>query len=143
MDFKKLQTLRDQLKIKKSVMGNDAFRSFERSFDIEYAHESTAIEGNTLTLMETKLLLEDRVSVGGKPLRETYEVVNHDKAFDYVKKCIDEGEPLTEQIAKDIHALLMTNIMIGGVYRNTAVRITGAVHKPPNPSEMYRQIKAF
>jgi Fic family protein len=93
--------------------------------------------------METKLLLEDQVSVGGKPLRESYEVINHDKAFDYVKKCIDDGEPLTEQIAKEIHALLMTNILTGVVYRNTAVRITGALHKPPNPSEMYRQIKAF
>jgi Fic family protein len=143
MDYARLCKLRDELILKKSVMKSDAFRSFERSFDIEYAHESTALEGNTLTLIETKTILEDRISVGGKPLREQYEVENHDKAFDYVKKCIDEHLPLTENTAKDIHALLMTNILVGGVYRNTAVRITGASHKPPNPSEMYRQIKDF
>jgi len=112
-------------------------------FEIEYAHNSTAIEGNTLSLMETKLLLEDRLSVGGKELREIYEVVNHSKAYKYITGRIDEKKPLDENTVKDIHALLMENIMVGGVYRNVEVRISGAEHTPPLPTDAYRQIKFF
>lgn len=90
------------------------------SFDVEYAHNSTAIEGNTLTLIQTKALLEDGISVGGKQLREIYEVVNHNKAFSYVRGCIADGKPLDENIVKDIHALLMENILVGGVYRQVS-----------------------
>jgi Fic family protein len=120
-----------------------ALESFDRSFDVEYAHNSTAIEGNTLTLIQTKALLEDGVSVGGKQLREIYEVVNHQKAFAYVRRCIADDKPLDENIVKDIHALLMENILLGGIYRQVEVRISGAGHRPPPPSEMYRQVKAF
>lgn len=119
------------------------FDNFDKAFEVDYAHNSTAIEGNTLTLIETKVLLEDEISVGNKSLREIYEVVNHNKAFAYVKKCISENKPLDENIVKDIHSILMENILVGGVYRNVEVRITGAKHKPPAPSEMYYQIKEF
>lgn len=143
MDYLQLCRLRDELLGKKNKIPKAAFDSFEKSFDIEYTHNSTAIEGNTLSLIETKAVLEDSLSIGGKSLREIYEVVNHNKAFSYVKKCIAEGNPLTEAIVKEIHALMMDNILTGGVYRNVAVRITGAAHKPPSPSEMYMQIKDF
>lgn len=119
------------------------FDNFDKAFEVDYAHNSTAIEGNTLTLIETKVLLEDEISVGNKSLREIYEVVNHNKAFAYVKKCISENKQLDEYIVKDIHSILMENILVGGVYRNVEVRITGAKHKPPAPSEMYYQIKEF
>lgn len=119
------------------------FDNFDKAFEIDYAHNSTAIEGNTLSLIETKVLLEDEISVANKSLREIYEVVNHNKAFAYVKKCISESKPLDENIVKDIHSILMENILLGGVYRNVEVRITGAKHKPPVPSEMYYQIKEF
>ena len=62
--------------------------SYEKNFELTFTHNSTAIEGNTLTLMETKVVLEDGIAVGGKELREIYEVVNHKKAYQYVKKCI-------------------------------------------------------
>jgi len=143
MDYLQLCQLRDELLRKKSTIPKAAFESFDKSFEIEYAHNSTAIEGNTLSLIETKVVLEDNISVGGKSLREIYEVVNHGKAFAYVKKSIADGKPLKENIVKDIHAILMENILTGGVYRNVAVRITGAAHKPPSPSEMYYQVKDF
>lgn len=117
--------------------------SYEQAFEIEYTHNSTAIEGNTLTLMETKLVLEDGISVGGKSLREIYESVNHRKAYRYVKDCIAKGQPLDEKIIKEIHALLMENIIVGGVYRSVDVYISGAQHTPPSPNEMYRQVKDF
>lgn len=116
---------------------------FARSFDVEYAHNSTAIEGNTLSLIQTKVILEDGLSVGGKALREIYEVANHDRAFSYVKRAVAEGRLLDEEVLKDIHALLMENIMVGGVYRNVEVRITGAGFRPPAPQEMFRQMCWF
>ncbi len=117
--------------------------SYREAFELEYTHNSTAIEGNTLTLLETKVVLEDGLSVGGKHLRELYEVINHNKAYQYVKKCIAEGLVLNENIIKDIHSILMENIMVGGVYRSVDVYISGAEHTPPSPSEMYTQIKNF
>ena len=117
--------------------------TFDQAFEIEYTHNSTAIEGNTLSLIETKVLLEDGISIGGKALREIYEAVNHRKAFRYVKECIGQGMPLDEKIIKDIHALLMENIQVGGVYRNAQVYISGAQHMPPPPQLMYQQVKEF
>ena len=118
-------------------------QSYELAFEVEYTHNSNAIEGNTLTLMETKLVLEDAISPGGKSLREIYEAVNHQKAYRHVKACIARNEPLSEKIVKDIHAILMENILVGGVYRNVDVYISGAQHTPPSPNEMYRQVKDF
>lgn len=141
MDFSEILKLKKQLderKIPRSVMEN-----YELAFDIEYAHHSTAIEGNTLSLIETKAIIEDGISVGGKRLREIYEVVNHNNAFNYAKKKIAEHVPLDENLVKDFHEKLTENIFQGGIYRNHDVMITGASHKPPSPNEMYRQIKEF
>lgn len=117
--------------------------TFEQAFEIEYTHNSTAIEGNTLSLIETKVLLEDGISIGGKNLREIYEAVNHRKAYRYVKDCIGKRMHLDERIVKDIHAMLMENILVGGVYRDVQVYISGARHMPPPPSLMYQQVKNF
>lgn len=143
MDYTVLHEKKQFLKQNKHLLSNDILNNYELAFQIEYAHNSTAIEGNTLTLMETKLLLEDKLSVGGKNLREIYEVINHKKAFDYVGSCIAQGKVLDENIIKDIHAILMENIMIGGVYRNVDVYISGAKHIPPSPNEMYVGVKNF
>lgn len=116
---------------------------FYKSFDVEYAHNSTAIEGNTLTLIQTKAILEDCISVDGKTLRKIYEVANHAKAFAFVKKCVRERKKLDESTVKDIHALLMENVLIGGIYRNVEVRIVGAGFHPPMIEEMFQQIRNF
>lgn len=117
--------------------------SYEKDFELTFTHNSTAIEGNTLTLLETKVLLEDGISIGGKELREIYEVINHKKAYQYVKKCISQKRQLDENIVKDIHSILMENIIIGGIYRNQEVRISGAGHTPPSGNDMFAQIKNF
>lgn len=127
----------------KNELSEISTNSYRQAFELEYTHNSTAIEGNTLTLLETKVVLEEGLSVGGKHLRELYEVINHNKAYQYVKKCIAEGLVLNENIIKDIHSILMENIMVGGIYRNVEVYISGAEHTPPSPTEMYAQIKNF
>lgn len=127
----------------KSSIDAVTISSYEKDFELTFTHNSTAIEGNTLTLMETKVVLEDGISIGGKELREIYEVVNHKKAYRYIKKCIQEEKPLDENIVKDIHAILTENIIIGGIYRNQPVRISGAGHTPPTGNDMYIQVKNF
>jgi Fic family protein len=143
MDYNALLSKKEFYQKHKNILPDFVVQNYEQAFEIEYTHNSTAIEGNTLSLIETKVLLEDKISIGGKKLREIYEVLNHNKAFQYIKGCIVEGKLLDEKIVKDIHALLMENIMIGGVYRNMDVYISGARHNPPSPDEAYRQIKIF
>ena len=127
----------------KTKLNKDIIEKIEKVFDVDFTYNSTTIEGNTLTLIETKALIEDNISIGGKKLREIYEVVNHNKAFNYVKESIEKQEELDENKIKDIHEILTENIIQGGIYRNTDVSITGATHTPPTPNEMYNQLKFF
>lgn len=130
-------------RLREKNIPESVLESFEAAFSIEYAHHSTALEGNTLSLIETKAVIEDRLSVGGKSLREIYEVDNHGRAFAFAKSKISEGVPLNETLVKDMHEIIMENIIQGGIYRSCDVAITGASHTPPPPNEMYRQIKYF
>ncbi len=143
MDYGRLLEKRDLWDSGKHKIDKVTISSYEKDFELAYTHNSTAIEGNTLTLMETKVVLEDGISIGGKELREIYEVVNHKKAYYYVKKCIEKQKQLDENIVKDIHAILTENIIVGGIYRNQEVRISGAGHTPPTGNAMYVQIKNF
>lgn len=88
MDYKLLCGKKEQLKQLYEQVLKEVFQSFDKSFQIEYTHNSTAIEGNTLSLIQTKAILEDGISVGGKTLREIYEVVNHDKVFGFIKNVL-------------------------------------------------------
>ena len=143
MDFNRISEKKAEYDRNKDKINSVTLSSYEKDFELRFTHNSTAIEGNTLTLMETKVVLEDGVSIGGKELREIYEVINHKKAYEYVKKCIAENKPLTERVVKDLHAILTENIIVGGIYRNQEVRISGAGFTPPAGNEMYMQIKGF
>lgn len=143
MDFNRILVKQKRYEDGKDTLHEVTIESYNDAFEVEFTHNSTAIEGNTLTLIETKVVLEDGISIGGKALREIYEILNHKKAFRHVKQCIREGLPLGEKIVKDIHALLMENILVGGIYRNEEVVISGASHIPPARNEMYAQIKNF
>lgn len=87
MNYDMLCQKRERLEKMRRHLPKEALESFDKSFEIEYTHNSTAIEGNTLSLIQTKAVLEDGISIGGKTLREIYEVVNHQKAFSFVKRC--------------------------------------------------------
>lgn len=143
LDISKVLKKQKKYEALKDSLPKMTVASYETAFEVEYTHNSTAIEGNTLTLMETKVVLEDGIAIGGKSLREIYEVVNHKKAYGYVKDCIKKGLALEENIVKDIHALLMENILTGGIYRREEVVISGASHTPPAGNEMYDQVKNF
>ena len=77
MDAQILCEKRDRLLEMRNRLPDGVLERFDQSFEIAYTHNSTAIEGNTLSLIQTKAVLEDGLSIGGKTLREIYEVVNH------------------------------------------------------------------
>ena len=143
MNFERIQEKKLKYEQNKHKISPITLSSYEKDFELTFTHNSTAIEGNTLTLMETKVVLEDGVAIGGKELREIYEVINHKKAYGYVKKCISENKALDENIVKDLHSILTENIIVGDIYRNEEVRISGAGFTPPAGNEMYMQIKNF
>jgi Fic family protein len=141
--FPDIEIKKQKLDEVRSILPTVSVESYEQAFLVDYTHNSTAIEGNTLSLIETKVLLEDKISIGGKPLREIYEITNHADAYKYALQCIAENKILTEHIVKDMHQILMRNIIDGGIYRNVEVRISGAGHAPPAPVDMFYQVKDF
>jgi Fic family protein len=112
----------------------DSVRSLREDFAVRYAHNTTALEGNTLTLRETQVVIESGLVIAGKPLREHLEVVNVVDALRRVDDLVAEPRPLTEDDLRDLHALLMQKLVDDpGVYRTERVFIVGAMHVPPNP----------
>jgi Fic family protein len=108
---------------------------------IEYTYNSNAIEGNTLTLRETQLVIEEGITVGGKSIAETLEAKNHPEAIEFVEKLADAKSELTEDSVLQVHRLIMSNIAEdAGHYRTVGVRITGASFVPPPSSEVRPRI---
>ena len=102
-------------------------------FTVEYTYNSNAIEGNTLTLRETDLVLRG-LTIDRKPLKDHMEAVGHKEAFDYVRELVKEKAPLTESIIKQIHYLVLADKKDDrGVYRRIPVHIMGARHEPVQP----------
>ena len=102
-------------------------------FTVEYTYNSNAIEGNTLTLRETDLVLRG-LTIDQKPLKDHMEAVGHKEAFDFVRELVKEKAPLTESIIKQIHCLVLADKKDDrGVYRRVPVRIMGAHHEPVQP----------
>ena len=100
---------------------------------VEWIYNSNAIEGSTITLQETRLILETGLTIGGKSLREHFEVINHRDAIDYVENLVASPEPITPFHVRQIHKLVLSRIddENAGRYRETQVRIAGAAFTPP------------
>jgi len=110
-----------------------AVRRLQEQLTAEWIYHSNAIEGSTLTLRETQLILETGLTIGGKSLREHFEVINHKEAIDYVEALAAGSEPINAFHVRQIHKLVLTRIddANAGQYRNLPVRIGGARHQPP------------
>ncbi|MDL2287958.1 Fic family protein [Oscillospiraceae bacterium OttesenSCG-928-F05] len=134
MDFSQIDTLLLELNRARPLNPGELARLSEQ-FTIEFTYESNAIEGNTMTLSETALVLKEGVTIAGKPLREHLELIGHRDAFDYVRGLVGpDAPPLSESVIKTIHSLVLMNDRDNrGVYRSVQVVITGAAHTPPPP----------
>lgn len=102
-------------------------------FTVEYTYNSNAIEGNTLTLRETDLVLRG-LTIDRKPLKDHMEAVGHKEAFNYICELVQEKSPLSEKVIKQVHFLVLADKRQDrGVYRRVPVRILGAQHEPVQP----------
>lgn len=123
----------DALKIELDRLRPLDSESVCHALDIEYTYESNRIEGNTLTLGETALVIDKGMTVSGKSMREHLEAINHYQAVLILKEFVRDKTPLTEGLIKQIHALILQSIdhKMAGVYRNQPVMISGSLHIPP------------
>ena len=133
MNFTKIDTLKAKLKTMRPLNETELKR-LRGEFIIENTYHSNAIEGNTLTLRETALILQEGITIGEKPVREHLEVIGHRDAFEYILSAAKTEAPLTEEVIKNIHALVLMNDSENkGIYRRVPVSIVGAAHTPPQP----------
>ncbi|SFJ54309.1 Fic/DOC family protein [Paenibacillus sp. UNC496MF] len=142
MDFKEIDQLKLQLDELRPLPAA-AVRNLDEIYRVEWTYNSNAIEGNTLTLLETKLVLEDGLTIGGKKLREHFEVINHSEAISFVKEIVDKQIELSEHVLRSIHQLVLKNIddENAGRYRMINVGISGSGHTPPNYSIVAEQME--
>lgn len=111
---------------------------------LQWTYNSNAIEGNTLTIKETKVALEG-ITIGGKTLREHFEVINHSEAITFVEELVGNDAPLSEWDIKSVHQLILKNIddSNAGKYRDLNVTISGADHIPPDALHVAGEMAAF
>ena len=115
-----------------------ALRKIKESLTIEWTYNSNSIEGNTLTLRETQMVLQEGITVKGKSLREHFEAKNHEKAIDYLYTLVDQKYTLRSIDILSLHGLVLRMIEddFAGRIRNGGVRITGANFVPPNANKV-------
>lgn len=111
-----------------------ALQSIKDSLMIEWTYNSNSIEGNTLTLQETKMVIEEGFTIKGKSLREHFEAINHQEAIELVENLISDNYILKETDILNIHELVLQKIEkdFAGRFRTSGVRISGANFVPPN-----------
>jgi Fic family protein len=120
-----------------------AVARLKEQLTVEWIYNSNAIEGSTLTLRETQLILETGLTIGGKSLREHFEVINHKDAIGYVESLAEQDAPLSAFHVRQIHKLVLSRIddENAGQYRRTQVRIAGAQHVPPESWEIPQRMQ--
>lgn len=119
-------------------------KNLHESLVLQWTYHSNAIEGNTLTLKETKVALEG-ITIGGKTIREHFEAINHRDAIFLVEDLVTKQQPLDEWTIKSLHQLVLKNIDTenAGSYRRVNVLISGAEHRPPHALQVAEQMTAF
>ena len=121
-------------------------KNLNNYFKIGLTFSSNALEGNTLTITETKVLLEDGLTVGGKPIRDYYEATGHGKAYEYMLTLAkDKDTPLREEQILELHRLfyMLMDEESAGVYRQERVFITGTDYTPPTPHWVPAAMKGY
>ena len=123
----------------------EALKKIQDALDIEYTYESNRIEGNTLTLQETALVVNEGVTISGKSMREHLEAINHAEAISYIKDIAKQDIEISERTIKEIHALILHGIdrENAGRYRTVPVMISGSTHMPPQPYLIEKQMEDF
>lgn len=115
-------------------------RKLREQFELEMTYNSNAIEGNSLTLKETFLVVSEGLTIKGKPLKDHLEAKGHSEALDYLYDLTaqENQEPLSEKEIRELNGIVMRDIDRdwAGRYRNSNVIIGGATHTPPEAFEV-------
>ncbi len=138
------QTTFERLYEKKQVLQtsrplpNIALHKIRESLSIEWTYNSNSIEGNTMSLRETQMVIQEGITIKGKSLREHFETHNHDKAIDYLYSIVNEDYNLRSIDILSLHGFVLRSIEddFAGRIRNGGVRITGANFTPPNANKV-------
>jgi len=120
-------------------------RKLEEQFIVEWTYNSNAIEGNTLTLKETELVINRGLTIGKKSLSEHFEAINHKEGIQYLYDFIKKKKELSEDAILALHKIILKNIddTEAGHYRTSNVMITGAVHIPPSAVKIKKLMGEF
>ncbi len=128
----------------------DQFRQFDshritQALELEYTFESNRIEGNTMTLRETDLVINEGLTISGKSMREHLEVINHHEAIAYIKHLIEKNITLNEREVLSIHNLILRGINPddAGRYRRVQVMLKGSSFTPPQPFMVSKEMEDF
>ena len=142
--LKEVAVLKEQLSALRPLP-EEALKKIQDALDIEYTYESNRIEGNTLTLQETALIVNEGVTISGKSMREHLEAINHTEAISYIKDIAKQDIEISERTIKEIHALILHGIdrENAGRYRTVPVMISGSTHMPPQPYLIEKQMEDF
>ncbi len=135
-DFGNIDTLKEAID-KHRPFSKSLAQSLHEKLIVEWTYNSNAIEGNTLTLSETKVVLEG-ITIGGKSMTEHLEAINHRDAILFIEDLTANKDPLSEWNIRNIHALILREIdnANAGKYRGENVLISGAKHIPPKYYEV-------
>lgn len=131
---------------KRRPLKPEEVKELDEYFKIDLTYSSNALEGNTLTRNETKVIIEDGLTVGGKSLKEVNEATGHAEAYDFmVSVARDKNLIITEDIICKLHKLFYHNIDSNnaGKYRNYQVFISGTEYVPPTPEQVPILMKNF
>lgn len=135
-----IEKLKREYSNKTNSLSKEEFEKFEEAFFTELTYNSNAIEGNTLSLQETSLVVNDNIAPEGKSLREIYEAKNHQKALKFLKEY--QGN-FSEKFILQLHSIILKDISerFAGRYRQASVRIAGSNFKLPTPEKVPQLIK--
>lgn len=145
---KSLQTVLDEIDVLKNKLNKyRAFDSFRitQALELEYIFESNRIEGNTLTLRETDLVINEGLTVSGKSMREHLEAINHVEAIGYIKQLVERNFAFNERELLTVHNLILRGIHPedAGKYRKVQVMIKGSAHMPPQPYLVAKEMEDY
>ncbi|MDC8001872.1 Fic family protein [Aequorivita todarodis] len=135
--FDRLFGKKEQLEQNRPLSGG-AVQKITEALSVEWTYNSNSIEGNTLSLRETQMILQEGVTISGKSLREHFEAVNHETALKLLYELVDKKSNISSKDILSLHALVLRNIEddFAGRFRNAGVRIAGANFTPPNAQKV-------
>ncbi len=139
--FKEIDALQREINSYRPL-STDFLKQIREYYKIGLTFSSNALEGNTLTESETKIVLEEGVTIGGKPLKDHFEAIGHAEAYDFLYTLV-ESKSIKEKDILKLHHLFYYRVdeKMAGVYRSTKAIITGSKYPLPKPADLPKLMK--